>query len=128
MVKKPRRISRIRGRSPNFPSADHSSGSVPELCIYSMPGMRSLFAAVSLFFATLAAAQSYPAKPIHLIVPFPPGGGNDAVARAIAQQVSPDLGQPMVIDNRPGAGGSVGGGLPAQGTPPGRPPFFSRAG
>src|SRR5204863_4015975 len=90
------------------------SGSVPELCIYSMRGMRSLFAAVSLFFATLAAAQSYPAKPIHLIVPFPPGGGNDTVARAIAQQVSPDLGQPMVIDNRPGAGGSVGAELAAK--------------
>jgi tripartite-type tricarboxylate transporter receptor subunit TctC len=41
--------------------------------------------------AGLACAQTYPAKPIHLIVPFPPGGGNDTVARAIAQQASPAL-------------------------------------
>ncbi|MBV9189966.1 MAG: tripartite tricarboxylate transporter substrate binding protein [Betaproteobacteria bacterium] len=69
--------------------------------------------AVLLFWSTLAAAQ-YPTKPIHLIVPFPPGGGNDTVARAIAQQISPELGQPVVIDNRPGAGGSVGAELAAK--------------
>ena len=74
--------------------------------------MRSL-CAVLLFWSTLALAQ-YPAKPIHLIVPFPPGGGNDTVARAIAQQISPELGQPVVIDNRPGAGGSVGAELAAK--------------
>ena len=61
----------------------------------------------------LAWAQ-YPAKPIHLIVPFPPGGGNDTVARAIGQQISPELGQPVVIDNKPGAGGSVGAELAAK--------------
>ena len=76
--------------------------------------MRALFAVIALCAATLAGAQSYPAKPIHLIVPFPPGGGNDTVARAIAQQISPELGQPVVIDNRPGAGGSVGAELAAK--------------
>src|SRR5207247_7872672 len=60
------------------------------------------------------ALGQYPAKPIHLIVPFPPGGGNDTVARAIAQQISPELGQPLVIDNRPGTGGSVGAELAAK--------------
>jgi tripartite-type tricarboxylate transporter receptor subunit TctC len=74
--------------------------------------MRSVLAAV-LLSCCLAHAQ-FPAKPIHLIVPFPPGGGNDTVARAIAQQVGPDLGQPVVIDNRPGAGGSVGAELAAR--------------
>jgi tripartite-type tricarboxylate transporter receptor subunit TctC len=64
--------------------------------------------------ASAALAADYPTKPIHLIVPFPPGGGNDTVARAIAQQVGPDLGQPLVIDNRPGAGGSVGAELAAK--------------
>src|SRR3954467_9868771 len=74
--------------------------------------MRSI-AAVLLCWSTLALAQ-YPAKAIHLIVPFPPGGGNDTVARAIAQQMSPALGQPVVIDNRPGAGGSIGAELAAK--------------
>jgi len=74
--------------------------------------LASLLLACCASFAALA--QDYPIKPIHLIVPFPPGGGNDTVARAIAQQVGPDLGQPVVIDNRPGAGGSVGAELAAR--------------
>src|SRR5436309_9682713 len=76
--------------------------------------MRRALAIVLLCTATLAGAQQFPAKPLHLIVPFPPGGGNDTVARAIAQQLGPDLGQPVVIDNRPGAGGSVGAELAAK--------------
>src|SRR5438132_5691742 len=76
--------------------------------------MRSAFAALLFCAATLAGAQPFPTKPLHLIVPFPPGGGNDTVARAIAQQLGPDLGQPVVIDNRPGAGGSVGAELAAR--------------
>jgi len=76
--------------------------------------MRRALAIVLLCTATLAGAQQFPAKPLHLIVPFPPGGGNDTVARAIAQQIGPDLGQPVVIDNRPGAGGSVGAELAAK--------------
>jgi tripartite-type tricarboxylate transporter receptor subunit TctC len=74
--------------------------------------VRSLLATV-LLCSSLAHAQ-FPTKPLHLIVPFPPGGGNDTVARAIAQQLGPDLGQPVVIDNRPGAGGSVGAELAAR--------------
>src|SRR2546427_8947183 len=76
--------------------------------------MRGVLATVLLVAATLTAAQRFPTKPLHLIVPFPPGGGNDTVARAIAQQLGPDLGQPVVIDNRPGAGGSVGAELAAK--------------
>jgi tripartite-type tricarboxylate transporter receptor subunit TctC len=76
--------------------------------------MRAIVAAVLLCATALAAAQDFPRKPIHLVVPFPPGGGNDTVARAIAQQVGPELGQPLVIDNRPGAGGSVGAELAAK--------------
>ena len=88
--------------------------------------MRS-FAAVLLFWSSLALAQ-YPAKPVHLIVPFPPGGGNDTVARAIAQQISPELGQPVVIDNRPGAGGSVGAELAAKAAPDGYTLFLAGVG
>src|SRR5947199_10492498 len=90
--------------------------------------MRRFVAIVLLCIPALAAAQSYPAKPIHLIVPFPPGGGNDTVARAIAQQVGPDLGQAMVIDNRPGAGGSVGAELAAKAPPDGYTLFLAGVG
>lgn len=60
-------------------------------------------------FVGLAAAQSYPAKPIRLIAPYPPGGGVDTVSRVIADKLAPRLGQPVTVDNKPGAGGTVGG-------------------
>ncbi len=55
-----------------------------------------------------AAADSYPARPVRLIVPFPPGGSNDIVGRVIGQQLGERLGKPVVIDNRGGAGGLIG--------------------
>jgi len=88
--------------------------------------MRAILA-VLLCWSSLALAE-YPTKPIHLIVPFPPGGGNDTVARAIAQQISPELGQPVVIDNRPGAGGSVGAELAAKAPPDGYTLFLAGVG
>ena len=54
------------------------------------------------------SGQAYPARPIRLIVPFPPGGSNDIVARVIGQQLTERLGKPVVIDNRGGAGGMIG--------------------
>jgi tripartite-type tricarboxylate transporter receptor subunit TctC len=57
--------------------------------------------------ASGAGAQSYPARPITLVVPFPPGGGNDALARTVAERMSKSLGQQVVVDNRGGAGGTV---------------------
>src|SRR4051812_27151727 len=55
-----------------------------------------------------AVAQSYPARPVRMIVPFGPGGGTDIVARLIGQWLSERLGQQFVIENRPGAGGNLG--------------------
>jgi tripartite-type tricarboxylate transporter receptor subunit TctC len=66
-----------------------------------------------------ALAQQYPAKPIRFIVPFPPGGGVDIVARAVGEKLSPRLGQPIVIDNKPGAGTTIGFGMAARSAPDG---------
>jgi len=59
-------------------------------------------------FATQAPAQPYPAKPVRVVVPFPPGGPTDVVARGIAQKMTEGLGQTVVIENRGGAGGALG--------------------
>ena len=63
------------------------------------------------FSCDSAYADVYPSKSIRLIVPFAPGGGNDTVARAVAQQMSQSLGQVVVVDNKPGAGGVLGADL-----------------
>jgi len=64
--------------------------------------------ALSLVLAPLALADDYPSKPVRLIIPFPPGGSNDVVGRLVAQQLSTKLGQQVYVDNRGGAGGTIG--------------------
>ncbi len=75
--------------------------------------MRNLFrmflATIALFVtASAALAQQYPNRPIHLIVPYPAGGATDVVARVVTEKMSEDLGQQVIIDNRPGAGTMIG--------------------
>ena len=55
-----------------------------------------------------AGAQSWPSKPIRFIVSFPPGGSSDLIARSIAPKMAEKLGQPVVVENKPGAGGNIG--------------------
>src|ERR687888_1027428 len=70
--------------------------------------MRFLTAILLAFAAALAHAQAYPAKPVRLIVPFPPGGSNDVVGRLIAAQLGERLRQGVIVDNRGGGGGTIG--------------------
>ena len=82
--------------------------------------LRFAFAVAFLFSAALAAAQeSYPAHPITLVVPFPPGGVADIVGRPFADALSRELKTPVVIENKPGAGGGIGMGVVAKAKPDG---------
>lgn len=69
--------------------------------------------------AAWAQAEIYPAKPVRWIVPFPPAGAMDTIARTLGEQLTRKLGQPFVIDNRPGAGGNIGADFVAKATPDG---------
>jgi tripartite-type tricarboxylate transporter receptor subunit TctC len=69
---------------------------------------RSLALASCLAFAAIAQAQTFPSKPLKLVVPFGPGGSSDVVARIVAEGAGEALGQPMLIENVPGAGGNIG--------------------
>src|SRR6266851_10277703 len=68
---------------------------------------------------TAACAQAWPAKPIRIIVPFTPGSGTDIIARTVTERLSPQIGQPIVIENRPGASGTIGAALVAKSEPDG---------
>ena len=80
---------------------------------------RAAVAAASFAIAASAVAQSYPHKPIKLIVPFPPAGSTDISARALAGKLGERLGQPVIIENKPGAGGNIGTDVAAKAAPDG---------
>ena len=76
--------------------------------------LSTLLALSSLSLSGGVWAQAYPVKPVRLIVPFPAGGATDILARTISQKAAEKLGQAIVIDNRPGAGGTIGSDLVAK--------------
>ncbi|MBV8187310.1 MAG: tripartite tricarboxylate transporter substrate binding protein [Alphaproteobacteria bacterium] len=80
---------------------------------------RSLLIALAGGLALPAAAQQWPAKPIRLVVPFPPGQTTDIMARVTGEQLGKALGQQVVVDNKPGAGGTIGADLAAKAAPDG---------
>ena len=81
--------------------------------------MGRIFLALAICIPTTANAQNYPAKPIRIIVPFAPGGANDLVTRLVAQKLATGIGQTVVVENRGGAGGTIGLDLCAKSPPDG---------
>ncbi len=90
-----------------------------------MLSRKLLLAASLLCVAAVAGAQSYPSRPVRVIVPFAPGGATDIVARVVAQQLNQVWGQTVVVDNRAGAGGNIGGDIAAKATPDGYTIFMT---
>ncbi|HEY2257923.1 MAG TPA: tripartite tricarboxylate transporter substrate binding protein [Variovorax sp.] len=81
--------------------------------------LQACFAALCLAASSASLAQGYPTKPIRLVVPFPAGGATDLFARTLSQKLSEGLGTTLIIDNKPGAGGTIGSDIVAKSSPDG---------
>lgn len=86
---------------------------------------RLLVAAALSLLTLLASAQTWPSKPVRIVLQFPPGGSTDAVARILAQSMSVSLGQPVIVDNKPGADGAIAGEFVARAEPDGHTFFLA---
>ena len=90
--------------------------------------VKTWFAVLALCAAGAAGAQPFPAKPLHIVLGFPPGGAIDTIARVIAPKMSADLGQSVVVENKPGAGGVIGMQSVARAEPDGYTVFMGTMG
>src|SRR5256885_11522441 len=81
--------------------------------------MRARFFPLLLVFLSTAAAAQYPSRPIHLIVPIPPGGAPDIAARVLGQKLAEQMGEPVVVENRAGSNGNIAAELVARAAPDG---------
>ena len=86
------------------------------------------FLLIGVLLSCSVGAQTYPDRPVRLVVGFPPGGSSDTVARVVAQSLSPLLGQPVVVENKPGAGGIIGSDQVAKAAPDGYTLLLATAG
>jgi tripartite-type tricarboxylate transporter receptor subunit TctC len=82
----------------------------------------------SLAAASIARADDFPSRPVHIVIAFPPGGPTDFVGRIVAEKMKDALGQPVIIDNKPGANGTLGGEFVAKSDPDGYTLFLTTAG
>jgi len=90
------------------------------------PAFLSLVLAVmALFTMSSAISQVYPNRPVRMVIPFPPGGTLDALGRALAQKIGDQMGQPFVVENRPGGNGIIGGDAVAKAAPDGYTLLFN---
>jgi len=87
--------------------------------------IKLIFLTVLIFFVNIIQAQTWPTKHVKLVVPFPPGGALDTVARNVGQKLSDIWKQPVLIDNKPGAGGNIGADFVAKSVPDGHTLFIS---
>src|SRR5690349_24843105 len=78
-----------------------------------------LFAGIAACISTAAIAQTYPNQPIRIVAPFPAGGLVDVLARAVGDEMAKSMGQPVIVENKPGAGGNIGAELVSKAAPDG---------
>jgi tripartite-type tricarboxylate transporter receptor subunit TctC len=87
----------------------------------------TLFTSLTLSLAQNSLAQTFPDKPLKIVVGFPPGGGSDLMARTVAERLSPLIGQPVIVDNKPGAGSTIAASFVAKSKPDGYTILFGQA-
>ena len=116
----------LTGRLPGWPISDNQK--IKKMESFMNRFTSRVFAALAFCAASLAQAQGYPNKPIRLIVPFTPAGAVDIASRAIGLELAKNLGVTVTPDNRPGAGGNIGGAEAARAAPDGYTLFMTTSG